>query len=237
MSPLTERIQEAHGLPHWRRATTVEADVTYGGPFWALKGVADLASTDQVVADVHRQHIRLAQPSGRVIEWDKESDVVTVTEPDGIVDRLEHPRASFDGFTGESKWSVRQAAYFRAYATWLYLIEAYVFTYPGVEVAETEPWAENGESWHVLRVTFPETIDVHSTTQLYYFNAGGNLVRLDYEPEVNGASPTAHYQPEHATVDGAVITTKHEVFVRNEDGTPNRSLMPISVDVTGITLR
>jgi len=236
MSTLTEQIQEVHGLPRWRQATTVEADVTYGGPFWTLKGVADLATTDHVVADVHRQHIRLTQPSGRVVEFDKESDVVTVTEPDGTVAQLEHPRASFAGYTFESQWSLLQASYLKAYATWLYLIEAFVFTYPGVEIKEEEPWDEDGESWRVMRVTFPQTIDVHSTTQLYYFNAGGDLVRLDYEPDVNGGAQTAHYQPERTTVDGAVITTKHQIFVRNKDRTPDRSFMPISVDVTAITL-
>ncbi|GAA1853213.1 hypothetical protein [Asanoa iriomotensis] len=236
MSRFTAHVQEAHGLPRWRQATTIAAEVTYGGPFWALKGVADLAGTDHVVAEVHREHIRLTQPSGRVIEFDKEPDVVTVTEPDGTVDRVEHPRATFAGFTAESRWSLPQAAYFQAYATWLYLIEAFVFTYPGVEIAELEPWIENGESWRVVRATFPRTIDAHSTTQLYYFNADGDLVRLDYEPDVNGGSPTAHYQPAHTTVDGAVVTTKHEIYIRNEDRTPDRSLMPITMDVADITL-
>ncbi|REF94107.1 hypothetical protein DFJ67_0016 [Asanoa ferruginea] len=237
MSSLAEQIQEAHGLRRWRQATTVEADVTYGGPFWELKGISELATTDHVVADVHRQHIRLTQPSGRVIEFDKDSDVVTVTGPDGSVERLEQPRASFAGFTFESRWNLLQGAYFQAYATWIYLIEVFAFTYPGVEATEIEPWVEDGESWRVLRVTFPRTIDTHSGTQLYYFNAAGDLVRLDYEPEVNGGAPTAHYQPERATVDGAVITTKHEIFIRGEDRAPDRSFMPISVDVAGITLR
>ncbi|SNT47886.1 hypothetical protein SAMN05421812_10733 [Asanoa hainanensis] len=234
---LTEQIHRTHGVARWRLATTVEADVTYGGPFWTLKGVAELATTDHVVADVHRQHIKLTQPSGRAVEFDKASDVVTVTEPDGTVARLEHPRATFAGFTVESQWSLPQACYFQAYATWLYLIETFVFTYAGVEVTEAEPWEEDGERWQVLRVTFPSTIDVHSTTQLYYFDDAGDLVRLDYEPDLNGGAPTAHYQPERTTVDGASITTKHEIFVRNEDRTPDRSFMPISVDVANLTMR
>jgi hypothetical protein len=146
-SELLDRIQEAHGgLRRWRDTRAIEADVAYGGPFWAFKGVADFVGTDHVVADVHRQHIRLTQPSGRVIEFDKHADLVTVTWPDGSVERLRHPRSSFDGLT-------------------------------------------------------------------------------------------AHYQPERTTADGAVVTTEHEIFSRNPDGTPDRSVVRISLDVSDITLR
>ncbi|QIQ04144.1 hypothetical protein [Streptomyces liangshanensis] len=233
---LLERIQRAHGGRRWRDARVVTADVTYGGPFWALKGVPDVVGTDRVVADVHRQHIRLTRPSGHVIEFDKRADLVTVTDPHGAVQRLKHPRASFDGFTATSPWTTAQAGYFRAYATWLYLIEAYVFTYPGVEITEIEPWNENGETWRVLRVTFPRTVDAHSTTQLYYFDAQGFMVRQDYEPEVSGSLPIAHYQPGRTDRHGAVITTDHEVYSRNPDRTPNRSLLRISVGVSDISL-
>jgi hypothetical protein len=237
-SALLDRIQEAHGgLHRWRDARAIEADIAYGGPFWAFKGVADFVGTDHVVADVHRQHIRLTQPSGRVIEFDKHADLLTVTWPNGSVERLRHPRSSFDGLTAESPWSVAQAGYFRAYATWLYLIEAFVFTYPGVEIAEIEPWVEDGETWRVLSVTFPASIDTHSTIQRYYFDAHGFMVRQDYEPVVNGSLPTAHYQPERTTADGAVVTTEHEIFSRNPDGTPDRSVVRISLDVSDITLR
>jgi hypothetical protein len=234
---LIEQIQKAHGgLRRWRNARIITADIAYGGPFWGFKGVPDFVGTDHVVADVQRQRIRLKQPSGRVIEFDKHADMVTVTEPGGAVERLEHPRRSFDGYTAESPWSVAQAGYFRAYATWLYLIEAYVFSYPGVRITEIEPWVENGETWRVLKVTFPKSIDTHNTTQLYYFDSDGSMVRQDYAPVISGSLPTAHYQPERALVDCAVITTEHEIYGRNADRTPDRSLVRISVGVTNLHL-
>jgi hypothetical protein len=235
MPTLLDEVNEAHGgLERWGNATTIEADVTVGGPFWELKGIADFAGTVHVVADIHRQHARLTKPSGPVIEWDKDADVVTMTLPDGSTERLEHPRASFAGYTFQSQWSAPQAAYFSAYATWLYLIESHILTYPGVEVTEIDPWAEDGTSWRGLRATFPPTIDAHSTTQLYYFDAEG---RLDYEPVVNGGAPTAHYQPRHVTAGGLVVTTRHEVYLRNPDRTPDRTQMPISLDMSAITVR
>ncbi|MGI5414076.1 hypothetical protein ACQEV9_45740 [Streptomyces chartreusis] len=235
-SALLEQIQKTHGGRRWRKAQVIEAHVAYGGPFWAFKGVADFVGTDHVVADVHRQRIRLTQPSGRVIAFDKYADVLTVTEPHGAVERLWHPRASFDGYTATSQWSVAQAGYFRAYATWLYLVEAYVFTYPGVRITEAEPWVESGETWRVLDVTFPPSIDTHCPTQRYYFDADASMVRIDYEAEVSGALPTAHYQPRHAVFDGALITTRHEIYARNADRTPDRSLVRISLDVKRASL-
>jgi hypothetical protein len=239
MSALLSKVIEAHGgLASWRAATAIEADVTYGGPFWEFKGVPDFVSTDHVVADIHRQRVTLAQPSGRRIEFDKEADLVTVTSPNGTTELLRQPRQSFDGYTIESKWSVAQAGYFRGYATWSYLVEPFLFSYPGVEVAEIEPWQEqDGESWPGLSVTFPASVDVHNTTQLYYFDESGMQRRIDYQPEVNGGSPTAHYDTAHATVDGVVVTTQRHIYVRNEDRTHDRSWMPISLDVSGVKFR
>jgi hypothetical protein len=232
------QLAEALGSPErWHDATTIEAEGLYGGAMWEFKGVPDFAGADHIAADIHRQHITLAHPSGRVIEFDKDADVVTVTAPDGTAERLEHPRASFDGYTFENQWSIPQAAYFRAYATWLSLIGAYVLTYPGVEIMAASPWVEDGKTWRGLRATFPETIDTHSVTQLYYFDAEGRLALLCYEAQVNGGAPTAHYQPEHVTADGLVVATRHEVFARNAGGTPDRSWMPISLDLSGITVR
>jgi hypothetical protein len=238
MSTLLDEINETHGgLERWRNATTIEADIAIGGPFWELKGIADFAGTAHVVADIQRQHNKLTQPSGPVIEWDRDADVVTMTAPDGRAERLEHPRATFEGYTFESQFSPLQAAYFSAYATWLYLIESYIFNYPGVEITETSPWVEGGKSWRGVRATFPATIDVHSDTQVYYFDADGQLARVDYEPEVNGGMPTAHYQPRRVTADGLKVSTKHEVYLRNPDGAPDRSQMPISLDLSAVVVR
>jgi len=238
MSALLDEINEAHGgLERWQKATTIEADIDVGGPFWDLKGIGDFAGPARVEADIQRQHNKLTQPSGRTMEFDKNTDVATIAAPDGSTERLEHPRGTFGGYTFESQWSAPQAAYFSAYATWLYLIEDYIFNYPGVEIAETDPWTEDGRTWRGVRATFPATIDVHSPAQVYYFDDQGRLARIDYEPEVNGRVPTAHYQPAHVTADGAVVTTRHEIYRRNPDRTPDRSLMPISLDMSAITIR
>jgi hypothetical protein len=238
MSDLLQEVFDANGgLDPWREAEVFEANVTYGGPFWELKGVPELAGTDHVVADIHRQHIVMTAASGRRIEFDKRDDVVTISDPAGDAERLEHPRASFAGLDFESGWTLVQGAYFRAYATWTYLVDPYLLAFPGVEAEEIEPWEEDGEAWRRLRVTFPDGIDTHSPTQVYYYDQAGKERRLDYAPEVNGDAPTAHYDIEHAAFDGVDVVTKHEVHVRKEDGTADLSFVAISVDVADVSLR
>jgi uncharacterized protein (DUF1330 family) len=129
---------------------------------------------------------------------------VTATGADGtIIEALDDPRATFAGYTPDAKWSYPQIAYFRSYATWHYLVEPCLFTWPGVEAHEVEPWTENGQTWRGLSVRFPDTIDTHNPTQLYYFDDTGLLRRMDYQPVVNGRAPTAHYIRSEETFDGS----------------------------------
>ncbi|MGQ5260551.1 hypothetical protein ACTWLT_07320 [Micromonospora sp. ZYX-F-536] len=240
MDALLAHVVERHGgLDRWNTASTLTARVTYDGPFWEFKGRPEFASTELVEADLHRQQVRhVDQGSGQVVEYDREADRVTVTAANGtLTEELDHPRASFDGYTRESQWSIAQAGYFRAYATWHYLVEPVLFTWPGVEAHEVEPWTENGEVWRGLSVTFPENVDTHNETQLYYFDDGGLLRRMEYQPVVNGYSPTAHYVSGHTRVDGLVVPTRRRIHIRQEDRTPDLSWTPITLDLADVRIR
>lgn len=233
---LSHVIESNGGLDRWNGASTVSTRITYGGPFWEFKGQAGFAGTELVEADLHSERIRqVQQDTGRVTEFDKSADRVTVTAADGtLIDALDHPRASFHGYGTDTQWSVAQMGYFRSYATWHYLVEPYIFTWPGVETHEVEPWDENGETWRVLSVTFPATLETHNPTQLYYFDAAGKLRRMDYQPEVNGFSPTAHYIRATADIDGLMVPTQRHVHIRKEDRTPDLSWIPITLDLNDI---
>ncbi|RJU03262.1 hypothetical protein D6T65_04055 [Arthrobacter frigidicola] len=239
MATLLEQVLEANGgLDRWKNLNTFTARIAYGGPFWEFKGQPDVVGTDLVEASLQEQRTRHTQEgTGRVIEYDKKSDRVTVTAADGtLIEELTNPRASFEGYTFETQWTLAQMYYFRSYATWHYLVEPYIFTWPGVETQEVEPWNENGETWRVLSVTFPSSIDTHNTTQLYYFDAAGHLRRMDYQPEVNGNAPGAHYIRGEAEVDGLIIPTKRHIHIRNDDRTPDLSWVLIEIDLSDITI-
>ena len=97
-----------------------------------------------------------------------------------------------------------------------------------------EPWTDNGQTWRILGVTFPDSIDVHSATQLYYFDDAALLRRMDYQPVVNGDTPVAHYLRSEATFDGIVVPAKRHIHPRNEDRTPDLSNVSITLDLSDV---
>jgi hypothetical protein len=60
-------------------------------------------------------------------------------------------------------------------ANWNYLVEPFLFTYPGVTATEIEPWHEDGETWRRLAVTFPAELPNHNPRQTFYY--GDDLLR------------------------------------------------------------
>jgi hypothetical protein len=234
MDALLARVLEGQGgIDRWRTLSTLTGTIAYDGPFWEFKGHPDFVGSDTVQANLQEQQIHQIQRStGRTVVFDARADRVTVTGPDGrIVEELDSPRATFAGYAVDTPWTLAQTAYFRSYATWHYLVEPYVFAWPGVEAHEVEPWTEDGRTWRVLSVTFPDSIHVHNPTQLYYFDDAGRLRRMDYQPAVTGDSPVAHYVRDEQTFDGIVVPTERHIFLRNEDRTPDLSWTPITLSL------
>ena len=121
---------EHHGrTDRWNTASTLTTRLTEGGPIRAFKGRPDFNRTELVEADLHRQRIRhVQQGTGQITEHDSHTDRVTVTGADrSRIDELRNPRASPADHTGESQRTLEQAAYFRGYATWHYLVEPFRF--------------------------------------------------------------------------------------------------------------
>lgn len=236
MSDLIDFVIDAHGgVDRWERARTVSAEVHVRGGFWAYKGQPDLLGRESVTADVHEQRITLLS-GGRRIAFDGPADRVEVRGPDGV-DTLTAPRASMAGFRPDTAWTAAQTAYFISYATWTYLLEPFLFTLPGVQAREVEPWNEVGETWRRLEVEFPVGTASHSRVQTYYIDADTGLQRrIDYSPDVNGNPPVAHYTTEHRTVDGLVVPTRRRVLLRREDGTAIQESAAILLDVSDVRL-
>ncbi|PZM33954.1 hypothetical protein DEI90_09765 [Curtobacterium sp. MCBD17_031] len=210
-----------------------------GGPFWEFKGNPDLLGVERVTADVRRQHISMTPfGDGRTLTFDAGTDVVTITDGDGsVVDRLEHPRRSMAGYAGETKWTAAQTGYFISYATWMYLLEPWLFTFPGVTTREIEPWSEDGETWRRLDVTFPDTIATHSSTQTYYIDASTGLQRrMNYDAEVNGWSEVAHYTSEYHDFGGLLVPTRRRVLQRNAENVGLHDFAGITLDVDDVEL-
>jgi hypothetical protein len=119
---------------------------------------------------------------------------------------------------------------------WNYFTEPFLFTYPGVEAREIEPWHEDGQTWRRLAVTFPPDLPNHNPDQTFYYDEDFLLRRMDYTPDITGHSPIAHYTYDPRAFDGFVFYTRREVHLRNADGTADLSFTPITIGVDSVTV-
>ncbi|GLW07228.1 hypothetical protein Misp01_23580 [Microtetraspora sp. NBRC 13810] len=241
MADLLDLVIEAHGgLAPWRNAVSISAAVDMRGEFWAVKGQSDLVGGwKSVTADLSRQHITIT-PFGedRSVVFDAVADRVRIVDKGGtLVDELAAPRAGMAGYAVDTRWSPAQTGYFISYALWLYLLEPFLLTLPGITTREVETWSEDEETWRRLEVAFPDGLASHSPTHTYYFDTETGLQRrVDYAPVVNGSPPSAHYTDEHRAFGGIVVPTRRRVLRRHLDNTAVHATPHILIDVEDVRL-
>lgn len=236
MPSLLELVLESNGAARFATVSEIAARVDFGGTFWEFKGHPMFSGSAIVEARAQEQWIRQTNVAdGLQMVFDRSRNLVTVMDEDGnVIEALENPRRTFDGFTQRSPWSIGQTAYFRCYATWLYLVEPFVFRFPGTTSNEIAGHSEHGEHWRGLRVTFPPEVDSHNQTQLYYFDDAFHLRRTDLQPEVNDFSPATQYVQDPVEIDGITISTTRRVYLRRLDRSPDTRLTPITADLSDI---
>jgi hypothetical protein len=122
-----------------------------------------------------------------------------------------------------------QLAYFTGTANWNYFVEPFLFTYPGVQAREIEPWREGSEVWRRLAVTFPPELPNHNPDQVFYYDKDFMLRRMDYAPAITGSSPVAHYTHDPRVFDGFVFYTRRLVHLRDEHGIADQNFSAITV--------
>lgn len=147
-----------------------------------------------------------------------------------------NPGTSFQGHALETPWSDLQLAYFAGCAMWTYLNTPFLLVRPGVESEEVAPWQEAGETWRRLKVRFPSDIATHSTEQTLYFDHRGLLKRHDYDVEISGGTPAAHYVSDLREFSGIVFPTKRRIFPRQPDGHSAPEPLVVSIDLDQFVL-
>src|SRR5262249_13577412 len=143
-------------------------------------------------------------------------------------------RAAFAGHTLETPWDDLHFIYFASYTMWTYLTVPFSLSWPGFEAIEIGPWKEQDETWRRLRVRFPSRIASHSAEQTFYFGDDGCLRRHDYEVEIAGNTPAAHYVSDYQEVSGIVVPTKRRVLLRQPHNAPRPDPVLISIDLSDI---
>ncbi|MFH8534977.1 hypothetical protein ACH4GE_42195 [Streptomyces tendae] len=235
MSDLVDLAIEAHGgLEQFNRFSFLNARLHQGGVLWGLKGKPTVLEDCNVRVDLKREWVSHGPFAPTRNHSSFTPDRVTIETPEGeMVEELNGPRSSFEGYEMETPWSDTQVAYFSGYTMWTYLTSPFILRQPGVKAEEIEPWHENGEKWRRLRVEFPDSIATHSRFQTYYFNADGLLVRHDYEVDIQGSNPAARYLIDPVEAQGIILPSKLRIFPRREDNTPAPEPLIVSVDLTG----
>jgi hypothetical protein len=242
MDELLTRVLDAHGgLENWSKVTTLTARLSLGGPFWEARGWPGIYDNSTAQLDAHREHIAFTPftTPDRKSVLDVESQRVAILSAAGdIVEERENPRRSFPlPFELATTWDALQVAYFAGYANWNYLTTPFLFTYPGVEANEIDPWEEDGETWRRLKVTFPKSIATHNTEQFFYFDSDHMLRRMDYSPDVTGAPPVAHYAYDHQEFDGFIFPTKRDVHRRDAEGIADKSQTAITIAIESVAIQ
>lgn len=87
-----------------------------------------------------------------------------------------------------------------------------------------------------MKVTFPANIATHSTVQTLYVDDAGLLKRHDYDVEIAGNTPGAHYIGGYKEVQGLMFPTERRIFPRQPDGNSMPEPLVVSIDLSDIHL-
>jgi hypothetical protein len=238
MNDLLDFVLDAHGgHERWSGVSTLTAKLAVGGPFWGQQGFADALLDETLTIDTRRQHAVFTPwtAPGQSLTFDTDPERVVLQTADGqTIDSRTSPRSSYAAHDPHSPWDALQVGYFLCYGMWNYLTTPFLLAYPGVQVREITPWQQDGQTWRRLQATFRASITTHSAEQVFYFGDDGLLRRLDYTVEADGGR-AAHYTAGYKTFDGLAFPTRRRVYRRNPDGTPDRSVTAITLDIHDIT--
>jgi hypothetical protein len=225
----------AHGgLDRWNELSRFRARLTIGGALWALKRQPGLFNDVVVEGETRDQRVKISPfpTPGHHATWEPHRQTIETSDGVLVEERLD-PGAAFAGHTRETPWDELHAAYFASEANWNSFVAPFLFTRRDFRTEELKPWAEAGQVWRRLLVTYPDTVVAHTRQQTYYFDDTGLLRRLDYAVDILGGGPAVHYPSAYNDVDGIVLPTRRHVYVRNADGSPQRASPSIAIELRG----
>lgn len=235
MDRLLELAISAHGgLDGWKRLQSLRANVAIGGALWDLKGLPGVFKNTRVELKLHSQHVVThLLDTGERIDFTP-GRISLESRTGATIEARNDPRSAFAGQSADSKWDRLHAGYFCSYALWGYLTTPFLYSDPGFDTREVDPWTENGERWRVLQVTFPDTLAAHTRTQYTYFGEDGLVRRHLYTVDVLGGAPGANYAFDYRTVNGVMIATRRRVVAYNESRQKIDKPVLVSIDLSEI---
>jgi hypothetical protein len=238
---LAERTIAAHGgLARWEGASEIRAKVSSGGLAFAskLQGRAVRDVEAQVSTSAQRVVFEPYPEAGQRGVLEQDGMVRIETDAGELIEARENPRRAFTDLRHKLWWDRLDILYFGTYAMWTYISAPFVFTRDGYELAELDPWEENGERWQRLAVSFPEHIHTHSREQVFYIDEDGLIRRHDYTAEPLGSwANAAHYCFDHQSFDGLVVPTRRRVYPRKRSNRRRAHPLLVWIDLAPATIQ
>ncbi len=218
MNDLLALAIEAHGgLDRWNSFSKLQAEVSFGGAIWHVKQQADLLQTQQIDIDTHAERLAIVPFVRPELHTTFVPERLALENADGnAIEAWEHPETAFAGHVRETPWEPLHVAYFVSEALWTYLTSPFLYTYPGFESEEIEPWQENGETWRRLKITFPDYVRSHTRTQITHFGSDGLMRRHDYVVDILGGASGANYTTDYREFQGIMMPTKRRIYAYDD---------------------
>jgi hypothetical protein len=230
---LTLAIEAHGGLNAWNEFEKLHANVSIGGVLWDAKGIPGVFQSIRVDLTLGDQQVTMcpADSEQRILFTPNQ---ISLESGGRILDSRTDPRSALLQQAANSKWDKLDAAYFAGYALWGYLTTPFLYTYPGFETREVEPWLESGERWRVLQVTFPEGYAAHTRTQYVYFGEDGLVRRHLYTVDILGGASGTNYALDYRSVDGIKVATRRQIVGYNQDRQKLAQPILVSIDLSEV---
>ncbi len=235
---LLEAVIAAHGGRElWRATSTLVVQLKFGGLAFASRFNRAGLRERRVWVSTQTPRVSFAdypRPGRRGIFTPER--VWVETEAGQTLAERSAPRAAFKSLRRSFFWDQLDLLYFSGYALWNYLTTPFLLEMDGVEIQETSPWQERGQTWRRLKARFPSTIPTHCSEQVFYFDERGWLRRLDYNPEVFASwAAAAHYCEDHRSFVGLVIPTRRYVVPRTPAGGSRPKPILVWIAISDVT--
>jgi hypothetical protein len=231
MSDLLALAIAAHGgIDRWDAFTRLTAEVSVAGAIWELKQQPGLLLHKVFEIETHNKRVSIT-PFGGVGQRSLfiPGRLVVETSRGEIVEARDNPGEIFKGPAFKHPWDRLQDAFSASEALWTYLTSPFLYTYPGFQCEEIEPWQENGEEWRRLKVVFPDHVGTHTKAQVTYFGADGLMRRHDCTVDLLSGNTGANYLSDYRDVQGLMMPATRRVYAY--DGALRKIPEPLLVTI------
>lgn len=238
MHQLLAEVIEAHGgMASWQEVSQIKASVSATGGLFASKGHPDTLADVEVEISCHQPRaIYTPFPAVGQTGIFHPTRVAIMNHDDTVLCTRTQPRDAFFAPEAAASWDALSLLYFGGYAIWNYLCAPFFLTGPGFTVTEGAGWEEDGEHWQRLHVTFPDHFPTHSQQQVFYVDAARQLRRLDYQADVLGGAPVAHYMHAPQVFAGMSIPTQRRAYPRGPDNHANKDRCVVEVQLSNVSV-